>query len=65
VRAYAVSRVYTAAEWNERRLASYVSLWDSDPAAPVRLLELNPTTWEPTRMLSFQGIELLPLLAPY
>jgi hypothetical protein len=65
VRAYAVSRVYTQQEWNERRLPVYASVWDSDPMAPVRLLELDPTTWAPLRMITFPGVELLPMLAPW
>ncbi len=66
VRAYApFSRVYTAAEWNERRLPTAVTVWDTDTAAPVRLVEVDPATWGAARTSSFAGVDLLPLLAPW
>ena len=66
MRAYAVSKVYTSAEWTtERRLPTYVSVWSGDPAAPAQLLEMDLTTMKPKRALSFMGVDLLPALAPW
>jgi hypothetical protein len=66
VRAYAINKVYTSAEWGTQKKLPYVtSLWGSDSSAPTRLVHIDLTTNKPARILSFAGIELQNLLTPW
>jgi hypothetical protein len=62
--AYSFVKVYTT-EWSTLKLPVYASAWDSDPSAPVVLMELDPVTLVPVRQMSFPGIELYPTIAPW
>jgi hypothetical protein len=66
VRAYAIDKVYTSAEWSTMKKLPYVtSLWGSDASAPTQLVHIDLTTNKPARILSFTGVELQNLLAPW
>jgi hypothetical protein len=66
VRAYAINRVYTSAEWSTQKKLPYVtSLWGSDSTAPTRLVQLDLATNKPARVLALNGVELQNLLAPW
>jgi Laminin EGF domain len=62
VKAYAIDKVYTTAEWNQKKLPLVTSLWSSDTSAPTRLVQLDLATNKPARVLSFPGVELQNLL---
>jgi hypothetical protein len=62
---YQFSKLYTATEWNNLRLPSYASAWDSDQAAPSVLVEVDPGTRAVVRTMSFPGVELFPTIAPW
>jgi hypothetical protein len=63
--AYQLSKVYTAAEWQQRGLTPTVSAWDTDTTAPALLVEVDPTTLVLKRSIGLPGVELFPLLAPF
>jgi hypothetical protein len=66
VRAYAINKVYTSAEWGTMKKLPYVtSLWGSDSTAPTRLVHIDLSTNKPARILSFAGVELQNLLTPW
>ena len=66
VRAYAIDRVYTTAEWGTTKKLPYITtLWGSDSTAPNRLVQIDLATNKPARILNFNGVELQNLLAPW
>jgi hypothetical protein len=66
VRAYAIDKVYTTAEWGTTKKLPYItSLWGSDTTAPTQLVQIDLASNKPARILSFQGVELQNLLAPW
>ena len=63
VRAYAIDKVYTSAEWGTQKKLPYItSLWGSDTSAPTRLVQIDLATNKPARIVSFNGVELQNLL---
>jgi hypothetical protein len=66
VRAYAINKVYTSAEWSTTKKLPYITvLWGNDTTAPTRLVQIDLTTNKPARVVSFTGVELQSLLAPW
>jgi hypothetical protein len=66
VRAYAIDKVYTSAEWSTMKKLPYItSLWGSDTNAPTRLVQLDLASNKPARVVSLNGIDLQNLLAPW
>lgn len=66
VRAYAIDKVYTTAEWGtQKKLPHITSLWGSDSTAPTRLVQIDLATNKPARILAFDGVELQNVLAPW
>ncbi|MDX2023407.1 MAG: hypothetical protein SF187_24440 [Deltaproteobacteria bacterium] len=66
VRAYAVSQVYDQSQWvTVKKLPVYTSLWDTDSAAPIRLMELDLAGLTPKRFIDFEGVTLEPMIAPW
>jgi len=66
VRAYAVSQVYDQSQWvTVKKLPVYTSLWDSDSAAPMRLMELDLVGLTAKRFIDLEGVTLEPMIAPW
>jgi hypothetical protein len=63
--AYSFCKVYSSSEWSQRRLPTNASVWNGDAGAPVVLLEIDPASRAIKRTLSFPGVELYPVIAPW